>query len=146
LASLNRPGVVNAVSAALCGLVTFPLAFLHSPVHAAAVYFVSGVTWGPYSAVETTALQRWTPRSHHGRVFGLQRSLVITAVPVGAAVGSLALDYVTASTVVAVSTAACFVTGLVALCLPAIRRPAGPCTEVLVDSAPEGDRQSVGSR
>lgn len=135
LAGSRRPGVVNAAGAALWGLATLPLAFLHAPLAAAAVYFVSGVTWGPYAAVETTALQRWTPRSHHGRVFALQRALVTTAVPVGAAVGSLALDYVSASTIVVVSTAACVVTGLLALCLPAIRRPAGASADALLESA-----------
>jgi len=133
LARSRRPGVVNALGACAWGLATLPMAFVHSIGPAAVVYFVSGFTWGPYSVVETTALQHWTPRSHHGRVFGIQRALVITAIPVGAAIGSLAMDYVSAQTIVVISTLACVATGLVALCIPAIRRSTDEA-----DAAPGG--------
>jgi hypothetical protein len=42
---------------------------------------------GPYTAVEIAALQRWVEPGRHGRAFGLQRSIVVTATPVGADVG-----------------------------------------------------------
>jgi predicted MFS family arabinose efflux permease len=121
LCSLDRPGVVNAAGAVVYGLVLFPLMLVHSTVAAVVVYTLSGVVWGPYAAVEATALQRWTDSRHHGRVFGTQRALVITAIPLGGALGSLALDQVSVSTVLEVSAAACTLTGVVALLVPAIR-------------------------
>src|SRR4029450_12013125 len=54
-------------------------------------FLVGGLLWGPYTTVETTALQRWVHPARHGAVFGLQRSLLATATPLGAAAGALAL-------------------------------------------------------
>ena len=123
LASFNRPGVVNAVGVVVYGLTLFPLVLMHSVAPAVVLYFVTGVVWGPYAAIEATALQRWLPAGHLGRVFGTQRALSITAIPLGGAIGSLALGAVSASTVMGASAIACSVVGGVALCVPALRRP-----------------------
>lgn len=95
---------------------------VHAVPVALVIYFLSGVAWGPYAAVEATALQRWTPPEQHGRVFGTQRALTISAIPAGAAIGSLASDHFTVSIILGTSALACTSTGLLALLLPAIRR------------------------
>jgi len=123
LASLKRLGVVNAVGAIAWGVITLPLLFTHETWVAVPIFAVSGVVWGPYSTVETTALQRWTPASHHGRVFGTQRALLQSVLPVGAALGAVAVDHASAVVVLGVSLAGCSLAGLAALALPAMRRP-----------------------
>ncbi len=111
----RRPGVVNALGALLWGLATIPLAFTGNLLAAGVVFLVSGLVWGPYSTVEATALQRWTAARHHGRVFGIQRALLSSAAPLGAAVGGIALDHLSASVIIVCSAGACALAGGVAL-------------------------------
>ena len=122
LTTLERPGVVNAWGAVLYGLSMLPLVFVHSVGLAVAIYFLSGIVWGPYSAVEATALQRWTRPEHHGRLFGTQRALIISAIPAGGAIGSASVDSVGLTGVLAGSAVACSVVGLLALAYPPLRR------------------------
>jgi predicted MFS family arabinose efflux permease len=119
--SRPRPGLSNGLGAVVWGMVMLPVAFTGEVWLAAVIFLIGGAVWGPYSAIEATALQRWVHPSQHGRVFGAQRALLLTAAPAGAAVGALALDYVAAGTVMAFSSAACAIAGLVALCVPALR-------------------------
>lgn len=118
----QRPGMVNALGAALWGVVTLPLVLTDNLAQAAVVFFVSGAVWGPYSAVETTALQRWTPPARHGRLFGTQRALLQTASPLGAALGAAALDRTEPAVVLVASALGCTVAGLVVLGSRAARR------------------------
>jgi predicted MFS family arabinose efflux permease len=53
--------------------------------------------------------------SRHGVVFGLQRSVLATATPVGAAAGAIALEHTAPQLVLAGSAAACALAGLLAL-------------------------------
>jgi predicted MFS family arabinose efflux permease len=117
----RRPGLANAVGATVWGLVTLPIVAAHNLPAAAAVFLVSGAVWGPYSAIETTALQRWADPSSHGAMFGTQRALLAIAAPAGAAVGALALERFTPAAVLAASALACTTAGLLAL-LPLHRR------------------------
>ena len=110
-----RPGVVNATGAVAWGLTMLPLALLDSVPIAALVFLLGGLVWGPYTTIETTALQRWTHPSRHGAVFGLQRSLLTTATPLGAAVGAIALGALTPGAVLALSAGGCVLAGLAAL-------------------------------
>jgi predicted MFS family arabinose efflux permease len=113
--SARRPGLVNAIGAIGWGPVTLPIVATHSLPAAAVIFLVSGAVWGPYSAIETTALQRWVDPASHGTMFGTQRALLAIAAPLGAAVGALAVDHTTPATVLAVSALACTVAGAVAL-------------------------------
>lgn len=99
-----------------------PLAVIHSPVAALAVFALAGLIWGPYPAVETTAVQRVVPRDELGALFGLQRALLVGAFPAGAAVGGLLLDHFAVTTVIAATTLACTTAGLAALASRSIRR------------------------
>jgi predicted MFS family arabinose efflux permease len=118
----HRPGVVNAVGALAWGVAMMPLVVIAGSGPAAVVFLVGGLLWGPYTTVETTALQRWVHPSRHGAVFGLQRSLLATATPLGAAAGALALGGLAPGTVLLVSAAACAAAGALALAVGDLRR------------------------
>jgi predicted MFS family arabinose efflux permease len=137
----RRPGMVNALGTVTWGLVMLPLAFTDSPGVVAAIFLVGGAVWGPYTTIETTALHRWTPPSQHGRVFGTQRALLYTAGPLGAAVGALGLPYLPSATILGASAAACAAAGLLALCLPDLRRAGTAARDALAyRSVPSGPR------
>jgi len=93
---------------------------------AAALFVAGGAVWGPYSTIEATAPQLWSDPSHHGRIFGIQRALLSTATPVGAAAGAIALDHFPPGAILAASSAACTAAGALALCLPRLRPPTRP--------------------
>jgi MFS family permease len=122
--SRRRPGVVNAAGTALWAVVTFPLLWCTSIIPAAAVMLVSGAVWGPYLAVEATALQQWAEPAWHGRLFGIQHAILGVASPLGAAAGSLALASVPSRIVLAAAMAGCLVGGLAIGATRAIRNPA----------------------
>jgi predicted MFS family arabinose efflux permease len=117
-----RPGVVNAVGALAWGVAMMPLAVIEGSGAAAVAFLVGGLLWGPYTTVETTALQRWVHPSRHGAVFGLQRSLLATATPLGAAAGALGLAGLAPGTVLLISAAACAGAGVLALAVGDLRR------------------------
>jgi predicted MFS family arabinose efflux permease len=117
-----RPGAVNALGALTWGLVMLPVAVVDNVPLALFLFAIGGAVWGPYTAVEVGALQRWVEPGRHGTVFGLQRSLLATATPVGAAIGAVALDVAAPETVLAVSAAACATAGLLALANRDLRR------------------------
>ncbi|MEU0090678.1 MFS transporter [Kribbella sp. NPDC006257] len=122
--SRHRPGLVNAAGAIAWGLLMLPLAFTHQLAVAAVGFAVAGAIWGPYSAIETTALQRWTDPADHGRIFGTQRALLALASPLGAAVGALASDKFSPAAILAASALGCALAGLAACMIPGLRRPA----------------------
>jgi MFS family permease len=127
--SRRRPGVVNAAGTALWAVVTFPLLWCTAVIPAAVVMALSGAVWGPYLAVEATALQQWVEPAWHGRLFGIQHALLGVASPVGAAAGSLALAHVSSRTVLGAALLGCLAAGLAVGSTRAIRRaPAGPDT------------------
>jgi predicted MFS family arabinose efflux permease len=117
-----RPGLVNASGALVWGAVMLPLAVVTDPWLAALLFLVGGAVWGPYTAVETTALQQWTAPEVHGALFGFQRGLLGTAAPVGAALGAAALQVAPAQLVLTVSAAGCAAAGLLALTSRDLRR------------------------
>lgn len=100
-----------------------PLAVTGEVWVAALLFLVGGALWGPYTAVEATALHRWTDPGRHGRVFGVQRSLLATTAPLGAAVGALGLERFPPQAVLGASAIACAVAGLLALAHPGLRQP-----------------------
>ncbi|GIM97116.1 MFS transporter [Paractinoplanes toevensis] len=122
LLSRRRPGLVNAVGALVWGAVMLPIAVIHQVLPAAALFLVGGAIWGPYTTIETGALQRWVSPARHGAVFGLQRSLLSVATPLGAALAAIALQEVAPRTVLAVSAGGCALAGLLALTSRDLRR------------------------
>ncbi len=120
--SRHRPGLVNACGAIAWGLLMLPLAFVHNLPAVAIGFAISGAIWGPYAAIETTALHRWTNPADHGRVFGTQRALLAIASPLGAAVGALGIDHLSPPAILALSAAGCTLAGLAALTIRDLRR------------------------
>ncbi|SHN46495.1 MFS transporter [Cryptosporangium aurantiacum] len=118
----RRPGLVNALGALFWGLVMLPVLVVQDVPLAAGLFLLGGAVWGPYASIETAALQRWVPPSQHGRVFGLQRSLLGTASPLGAAIGAVALEQVSAQAVLGCSALLCALAGLLALARRDLRR------------------------
>lgn len=110
-----RPGMANAVGAAAWGLIMLPVAFVTTPWAAILAFLLGGAVWGPYTAIEATALHRWTPPSRYGEIFGIQRGLLSVALPLGAAAGALALEFASASAVIGASCGACALAGVFAL-------------------------------
>jgi predicted MFS family arabinose efflux permease len=120
--SRHRPGLVNATGAIIWGTLMLPLAFTDQLVIASVGFVVAGAVWGPYSAIETTALQRWTDPADHGRIFGTQRALLALAAPLGAAAGAIAADHLPPAPILAASAIGCAVAGLAACAIPDLRR------------------------
>ncbi len=121
LLARRRPGMVNALGALAWGLAMLPLAITGEVWIAAVLFLLGGALWGPYTAVEATALHRWTDPGRHGRVFGVQRSLLATAAPLGAAVGALGLEHLPPQAILAISAVACACASLLALTHAGIR-------------------------
>jgi hypothetical protein len=121
LCSLPRPGVVNALIAITNSAVMVPLAVAASTGMALVLCFGIGLLWSPYNAVEATALQKLTPARQLGKIFGLQRALAISALPVGAAIGSLGLDHIGPGRVILASGCSGLAVALIALSFPALR-------------------------
>jgi predicted MFS family arabinose efflux permease len=111
----RRPGLVNAIGAVSWGLVMLPVVLVGSLAVAVPMFLAGGLIWGPYTAVEATALQRWVDPGRHGAVFGVQHALLTTATPIGAALGAVALEAVRPGLILAASAAACAGAGLLAL-------------------------------
>ena len=118
----GRPGLVNALGAAVWGLVMLPLVVLDGTAGVAVLFLVGGAVWGPYATIETSALQRWVHPGRHGTAFGLQRGLLGTAAPAGAAVGAVALQYGAPHVVLGLSAATCALGGALALLDRDLRR------------------------
>jgi MFS family permease len=118
---LSRPAVVNTVLVALNGLAMVLVALAGNLFAAILGCVAIGLLWTPYAAGEATALQRLTPARMHGRVFGIQRALVISALPIGAALGAIAQDRFGAPTTLAWAGVVSIAVAGGALALPAIR-------------------------
>jgi predicted MFS family arabinose efflux permease len=138
--SRRRPGVVNAAGTALWAVITFPLMWCTAVIPAAAVMLISGTVWGPYLAVEATALQQWVDPSRHGRLFGIQHALLAVASPLGAAAGSLLLSHVSSITVLTTALAGCLVAGIVTLLNRAVWRPPARAGHVPAERTPSAAR------
>jgi predicted MFS family arabinose efflux permease len=122
LLSRRRPGLVNALGALVWGAVMLPIAVVHDVFPAAVLFLVGGAIWGPYTTIETSALQRWVSPARHGAVFGLQRSLLSVATPLGAALAAVALQEAAPRTVLAASAGGCALAGILALTSRDLRR------------------------
>jgi predicted MFS family arabinose efflux permease len=114
---LSRAGRLHTVLAwimALWGSAMVLLAFTSTIPFALTAMFVGGVIWGPYTALETTLLQRSVAVQAQGRLFGLRTMLLGPAAPVGTALGGLLLLGMSAPSVLGLSGLACVLGAIVA--------------------------------
>ncbi|MBB6052043.1 MFS transporter [Armatimonas rosea] len=115
-------GLAMSLNCLIWGLCEVALAFSPTLWHALACFFLGGIVWGPYMAVEASFLQRNTPADQQGTVFGAHAALLAPMMPLGAAVGGALLRVTSAQNVILGAALACVLTGAVALCVPGLRR------------------------
>ncbi len=116
-----RPSIALPMIAVLWGALLCPLYFIHQIPLAMIFLGVAGAAWAPYTPMETTLLQRLVPAEIRGQVFGARYSLVVGAAPLGAALGGVLMQYLSAPLVIAISGVACILAGLGGLAAPALR-------------------------
>jgi MFS family permease len=117
-----RPGIALPMIAVLWGALLCPLFFIHQLPLAMLFLALAGASWAPYTPMETSLLQRLVPAEIRGQVFGARHSLVAAAAPLGAALGGVLLQYLSAPLVIAISGVACILAGLGGLALPSLRQ------------------------
>jgi MFS family permease len=117
-----RPSIALPMIAVLWGALLLPLFFIRELPLAMLFLAVAGASWAPYTPMETTLLQRLVPAEIRGQVFGARHSLVVAAAPLGAALGGVLLQYLSAPLVIAISGLACILAGLGGLLSPSLRR------------------------
>ena len=125
LTKLSRrwaPSIALPTTAVLWGALLCPLFFIRQFPLAMLFLGVAGASWGPYTPMETSLLQRLVPAETRGQVFGARHSLVVAAAPLGAAFGGVLLQYLTAPQVIAISGLACILAGLGGLASPSLRQ------------------------
>jgi predicted MFS family arabinose efflux permease len=122
LARRWRPSIALPMIAVLWGALLLPLYFIRALPLAMLFLGVAGASWAPYTPMETTLLQRLVPAEIRGQVFGARHSLVVAAAPLGAALGGVLLQYLSAPLVIAISGLACILAGLGGLVSPSLRQ------------------------
>jgi MFS transporter, DHA3 family, macrolide efflux protein len=122
LARRWRPSIALPMIAVLWGALLFPLFFIRELPLAMLFLGVAGASWAPYTPMETTLLQRLVPAEIRGEVFGARHSLVVAAAPLGAALGGVLLQYLSAPLVIAISGLACILAGLGGLTASSLRQ------------------------
>jgi MFS family permease len=122
LARRWRPSIALPLIAVLWGALLCPLLLIRQLPLAMLFLGLAGASWAPYTPMETTLLQRLIPAEMRGQVFGARHSLVVAAAPLGAALGGLLLQYLSAPLVIAISGLACVLAGLGGLASPSLRQ------------------------
>ena len=117
-----RPSIALPLIAVLWGALLCPLLLIRQLPLAMVFLGIAGASWAPYTPMETTLLQRLVPAEIRGQVFGARHSLVVAAAPLGAALGGVLLQYLSAPLVIAISGVACILAGLGGLVSPSLRR------------------------
>lgn len=120
-----RPSIALPLIAILWGVLLLPLLLIHQLLLAMVFLGLAGAAWSPYTPMETTVLQRLVPAEIRGQVFGARHSLVTAAAPLGAALGGVLLQSLSAPLVIAISGVACIVAGLSGLASPSLRQLPG---------------------
>jgi MFS family permease len=117
-----RPSIALPMIAVLWGALLCPLFFIRQLPLAMLCLAVAGASWAPYTPMETTLMQRLVPAEIRGQVFGARHSLVAAAAPLGAALGGVLLQHLSAPLVIAISGLACIFAGLGGLVSPSLRQ------------------------
>jgi MFS family permease len=117
-----RPSIALPLIAVLWGALLCPLYFISQLAPAMIFLGLAGAAWAPYTPMETSLLQRLIPAEVRGQVFGARLALVVAAAPLGAALGGVLLQYLSAPLVIAISGGACILAGLGGLASPSLRR------------------------
>jgi len=125
LATLRRTGVILTSIMLGWGALQVIFAYQHDFKIAALVWFIAGIVWGPYFALQATYIQRRTPAEHLGKVIGLQSGILSPLMPFGAAVGGALMRFITPEQIVLLSGWMC-VFGAFAVVIPPWLRERDP--------------------
>ena len=117
-----RPSIALPLVAVFWGALLCPLLFFQQLVPAMIFLGLAGAAWAPYTPMETSLLQRLVPAEVRGQVFGARLALVVAAAPLGAALGGVLLQYLSAPLVIAISGVACILAGIGGLVSPSLRQ------------------------
>lgn len=116
-----RPGISQPLIAILWGLFLCPLVLIHNLLLAMLFLALAAFCWAPYATIEISLLQRLIPTHLRGQVFGARLAIVTAAAPLGALLGGLLLQVVSAPVIIGISGAACIVAGVGGLLSPTMR-------------------------
>lgn len=78
------------------GVGMLPFAFTGTALPSVVSFTLAGVIYGPYSALSMTLLQERTPSDSLTTVLAVRNAIVLTASPLGAALGGYLLEWTTA--------------------------------------------------
>ena len=107
----------------LAGITYVPLALLPSPWVMVDPALLLGLAWGPMEPLLNSVVQDRFPESQHGRIYGVQLSLLFCAPPLGQLISGAAVEAFGVSPVFLTTAGLllAFVAGVAAL--PVLRRP-----------------------
>lgn len=109
LASLRRTGIILTSIMLGWGVLQVVFAHQHDFKIAFLIWFVAGIVWGPYFALQATFIQRRTPADQLGSVIGIQSGILSPLMPLGAAAGGAIMRVISPEQVVLLSGWMCVV-------------------------------------
>lgn len=125
LASLRRTGIILTSIMLGWGVLQVFFAYQHEFRIAFIIWFIAGIVWGPYFALQATFIQRRTPADQLGSVIGLQSGILSPLMPLGAAAGGAIMRVISPEQVVLLSGWMCVV-GAAAIIIPPWLRERDP--------------------
>jgi MFS family permease len=125
LASLRRTGIILTSIMLGWGVLQVVFAHQHDFKIAFLIWFIAGIVWGPYFALQATFIQRRTPADQLGSVIGIQSGILSPLMPLGAAAGGAIMRVISPEQVVLLSGWMCVV-GATAIFIPPWLRERDP--------------------
>ena len=125
LASLRRTGIILTSIMLGWGILQVVFAYQHDFKLAFLIWFIAGIVWGPYFALQATFIQRRTPADQLGSVIGIQSGILSPLMPLGAAVGGAIMRVISPEQVVLLSGWMCVI-GAAAIFIPPWLRERDP--------------------
>ncbi|QQE77101.1 MFS transporter [Alicyclobacillus sp. SO9] len=117
LLRLKNQGQAFVMSMAFVGwgLSFVPLFYLKSELVVYMCMAFSGFLFGGYPLLARTAVQKMVPKNYHGRIMGIRGSLIAVGPPIGAYMGGLLGNWVSASNAIGMTGVAVAAIGVVLL-------------------------------
>lgn len=115
LAGLRRTGAIMAGIMLGWGGLQVLFSYQHDFKVAWFIWFIAGIVWGPYFALQATYIQRRTPSEYLGRVIGIQSGILNPLMPLGAAAGGAMMRFISPQQIVQLSGWMCVIGALVVI-------------------------------
>ena len=123
LASLRRTGIILTSIMLGWGVLHVVFAHQHDFKIAFLIWFIAGIVWGPYFALQATFIQRRTPADQLGTIIGIQSGILSPLMPLGAAAGGALMRFIAPEQVVLLSGWMCVVGAASIFVPPWLREP-----------------------